>query len=167
MIHPSAFIAEGAKLIGEVSLGEKSSVWYNAVLRADMAEIEIGDETNIQDLTVIHVDEGVPCKVGNRVGVGHGAILHGCTVEDGCLIGMGAVLLNHSRVGSGSVIGAGAVIPEGTVIHPKSLVLGVPGKVVRQVDQKLVERIEGNSRHYVVLAEKHRNGKFEVRNVTL
>ena len=108
--------------MGDVSLGRESSVWYNVVLRGDNAAITIGDQTNIQDLTVVHVDEGVPCTIGNRVGVGHRAILHGCTVEDGTLVGMGAILLNNVRVGSGSVIGAGAVLPEGMEVPPGSLV---------------------------------------------
>ena len=130
MIHPSAFIAPGAVVLGDVSLGRDSSIWYNSVLRGDMAPITIGDETNVQDLTMVHVDAGVPCTLGKRVGVGHRAILHGCTVEDECLIGMGAILLNHVRVGTGSVIAAGAVIPEGMEIPPGSLVIGMPGRVV-------------------------------------
>ena len=131
-------------MLGDVSLGRESSVWYNAVLRGDNAAITIGDQTNIQDLTVVHVDEGVPCTIGNRVGVGHRAILHGCTVEDGTLVGMGAILLNNVRVGAGSVIGAGAVLPEGMEVPPGLLVVGVPGRVVRAVDEELSERAARN-----------------------
>lgn len=139
-------------------MGARASVWYNAVLRADMAPIRIGAESNIQDLCVVHVDEGVPCTVGTRVGVGHRAILHGCEVEDGCLVGMGAILLNGVRVGTGSVIGAGAVLTEGMEVPPGSLVLGVPGRVVRPVDEGLRARLESNWRHYVALAARHRRG---------
>lgn len=113
-----------------------------------MAPITIGEATNIQDLTMIHVDEDVPCNVGARVGVGHRAILHGCTVEDECLVGMGAIVLNRARVGTGSVIGAGALVGEGVEIPPGSLVLGVPGRVVRRVDDGLRLRIEQTWRHY-------------------
>lgn len=142
-------------------MGERSSVWYNAVLRGDMAPITVGRETNIQDLAVVHVDDGVPCAIGSRVGVGHRAILHGCTVEDSCLIGMGAILLNGVRVGGGSVVGAGAVLTEGMRVPPGSLVLGVPARVVRDVDESLRLRLEQNWRHYVELAGRHREGGFE------
>ena len=130
MIDPTAFIAQGAIVLGDVHLGKNASVWYNTVIRGDTAPILIGEETNIQDLSMIHTDPGLPCLVGNRVTVGHRAILHGCTVEDDCLIGMGAVLLNNVRVGHGSVIGAGALLLEGTDVPPGSLVVGFPGKVV-------------------------------------
>ena len=160
MIHASAFIAPGAVVLGDVSLGKNSSVWYHSVLRGDMAPIAIGDETNIQDLSMVHVDEGVPCNIGKRVGVGHRVILHGCTVEDECLIGMGAILLNHVTIGKGSVIGAGAVIPERMRVPPGSLVMGVPGRVVREVDEELAARITGTWQHYVEQAKRHKEGKF-------
>lgn len=143
-------------VLGEVRLGEHASVWYQCVLRGDMAPIAVGARSNIQDLTMVHVDEGVPCTVGDDVGVGHRAILHGCIIENFCLIGMGAILLNHVRVGTGSVVGAGAVVTEGTEIPPGSLVLGVPGRVVRAVDEKLRGRIRGTVQHYVELARRHR-----------
>jgi carbonic anhydrase/acetyltransferase-like protein (isoleucine patch superfamily) len=126
-----------------------------------MAPIEIGDETNIQDLTMVHVDEGVPCIIGRRVGVGHRAILHGCTVEDECLIGMGAILLNRVRIGTGSVIGAGAILPEGMKVPPGSLVLGVPGRVVRPVDDTLQVRIRETWEHYVAQARRHWAGAVQ------
>ena len=160
MIHETAFIAPGAIVLGDVTLGRDSSIWYNSVVRGDMAPIVIGEETNIQDLTMIHVDEGVPCTIGRRVGVGHRAILHGCMVEDESLVGMGAVLLNGVRVGSGSVIGAGAVIPEGVQIPPGSLVMGVPGRVIRKVDDALAARIRGTWQHYVEEAKRHRAGRY-------
>ena len=160
MIDKSAFIAPGAIVLGDVSLGRNSSIWYNSVLRGDMAPITIGEETNIQDLSMVHVDEGVPCTVGRRVGVGHRVILHGCTIEDECLIGMGSIILNRARIGTGSVIGAGAVIPEGMEVPPGSLVMGVPGRIVRKVDPELAERIAGTWRHYVEQAKRHRSGAF-------
>ena len=158
MIHPTAFIAPGAIVLGDVTVGADASVWYNCVVRGDMAPIRIGAQTNIQDLTMMHVDEGVPCTIGDRVGVGHRAILHGCTVEDEVLVGMGAILLNGVHVGTGSVIGAGAVLPEGVRIPCRSLVLGVPGRVVREVDEALTARIGGTWKHYVAEARRHRSG---------
>ena len=159
-IHPSAFIAPSAAVMGNVSLGEDASVWYGAVLRGDMAPIRIGSQTNLQDGTIVHVDEGVPCTIGSRVGVGHRVILHGCTVEDECLIGMGSILLNRVTVGRGSVIAAGAVLREGMSVPAGSLVMGVPGKVVRPVDEVLRRRIEETWRHYVEQAKRHRAGDF-------
>lgn len=158
MIDPSAFIAPGAVVLGDVSLGRDASIWYHCVVRGDMAPIAIGDETNIQDLTMVHVDEGVPCTVGRRVGVGHRAILHGCTIEDGALVGMGAVVLNGVHVGAGAVIGAGAVLTEGLVVPPGMLVLGVPGRVVRPVSAALAARAQRTWEHYVAEARRHRAG---------
>ena len=159
-VHPSAFLAHGAVVMGDVTLGEESSVWYGAILRGDMAPIVIGSHTNIQDGTIVHVDEGFPCTIGQRVGVGHRVILHGCTVEDDCLIGMGAILLNNVRIGTGSVVAAGAVIPEGMTVPPRSVVMGVPGRIVRQVDAALTERIAATWKHYVEQAKAHRSGRF-------
>lgn len=161
MIHSTSFIAPGAIVLGDVSLGAHASVWYQTVVRGDMAPITIGDQTNIQDLSMVHVDAGVPCTIGHRVGVGHRAILHGCTVEDECLVGMGAILLNHVVVGTGSVIGAGAVVPEGMVIPAGSLVLGVPARIVRPVDDTLRLRIASTWQHYVEAAERHRQGDWQ------
>jgi carbonic anhydrase/acetyltransferase-like protein (isoleucine patch superfamily) len=160
MIDPTAFIAPGAVVLGEVSLGREASVWYNTVVRGDMAPIAIGEATNIQDLSIVHVDEDMPCQIGNRVGVGHRAILHGCTVEDDCLVGMGAVLLNRVHVGSGSVVGAGALLPEGMEVPPNSVVMGVPGKVVRSVDEELRRRSRETWEHYVEQARRHRAGVY-------
>jgi carbonic anhydrase/acetyltransferase-like protein (isoleucine patch superfamily) len=161
VIDATAFIAPGAMVLGDVTLGEHASVWYNAVVRADLAPIRIGTGTNIQDLSVVHVDEGVPCVIGDRVGVGHRAILHGCTVEDDCLVGMGAILLNRVHVGAGSVIGAGAVLPEGMRIPPGSLVLGVPARVVRPVDDDLRARQRLTWEHYVDQARQHHGGSVK------
>lgn len=147
-------------MLGDVTMGRESSIWYNSVARADMAPIVIGDHTNIQDLCMIHVDEDLPCTIGHRVAVGHGAILHGCTVEDDSLVGMGAVLLNSVTIGTGSVVGAGAVLPEGMEVPPGSLVLGIPARVIRSVDEVLTDRIRETWQHYVDLARRHRSREW-------
>jgi carbonic anhydrase/acetyltransferase-like protein (isoleucine patch superfamily) len=165
MIDPTAFIAHGAIVLGDVHLGAESSVWYNAVLRGDTDRITIADQSNIQDLSMIHADPGVPCSVGSRVTVGHRVILHGCTIEDDCLIGMGAIVLNRVRVGRGSVIGAGAVLLEGMDVPPGSLVVGVPAKIVRPVDEATREHIEHAWQHYVAQARRHRDGSFPIQKV--
>jgi carbonic anhydrase/acetyltransferase-like protein (isoleucine patch superfamily) len=169
-IHPiidtTAFIAPGAIIVGRVTLGRHSSVWYNAVLRGDSEAITIGEESNIQDLALIHADPGFPCVVGQRVTVGHRVILHGCTIEDECLIGMGAILLNGVRVGKGSVIGAGAVLVEGMNVPAGSLVLGLPGRVVRSADETMQDRIDHAWRHYVAEAQRHRAGDFPVHRLS-
>jgi carbonic anhydrase/acetyltransferase-like protein (isoleucine patch superfamily) len=125
-----------------------------------MAPIVVGECSNVQDGTIVHVDEGKPARIGARVGIGHRAIIHGCTIEDDCLIGMGSILLNDVVVGTGSVIAAGAVVREGMVIPAGSLVMGVPGKIVRQVDAALTARIRGTWEHYVAEAVRHRSGTF-------
>jgi carbonic anhydrase/acetyltransferase-like protein (isoleucine patch superfamily) len=150
--------------MGDVTIGAESSVWYGAVLRGDMAPIVIGSQTNLQDGTIVHVDDDAPCRVGSRVGVGHRVILHGCMVEDDCLIGMGSVLLNMVHVGAGSVVAAGAVLPEGMQVPPRSLVMGVPARVVRPVDQRLAGRIAETWSHYVGQARAHREGRFPLRH---
>lgn len=145
--------------MGDVTIGRESSVWYNAVVRGDLAPVIIGDRTNIQDLSVVHVDEEVPCIIGDRVGAGHRVIMHGCTVEDDCLIGMGAILLNGVRVGAGSVVGAGSLLTEGTAVPPGSVVIGSPAKVVRAVDDVLRARAKITWEHYVEQARRHRSGQ--------
>lgn len=142
-IHPSAVI------FGNVTLGRDASVWPTAVLRGDTDAIVIGDETNVQDGVIVHVDPDSPVRVGDRVTIGHRAVIHGCTIGDDCLIGIGAIVLNGAIIGTGSVIGAGAVVPEGMKVPPGSLVLGVPGKVVREVDAELREKIEHGAATYV------------------
>jgi len=160
VVHPSAFIAPGADVLGAVTLGAEASVWYQCVLRGDIAAITVGARSNVQDLTMVHVDEGVPCTIGAGVGVGHRCILHGCTIDDDCLIGMGSILLNGVHVGTGSVIGAGAVVPEGMDIPPGSLVMGVPARIRRPVDDVLRGRIRLTVEHYVALARLHREHRF-------
>jgi carbonic anhydrase/acetyltransferase-like protein (isoleucine patch superfamily) len=152
--------------MGDVTIGAESSVWYGAVIRADMAPVVIGSQTNLQDGTIVHVDEGLRCRVGSRVGVGHRVILHACTVEDDCLIGMGSVLLNGVHVGAGSVVAAGAVLPEGMQAPPRSLVMGIPARVVRPVDERLARRIAETWSHYVEQARAHREGRFPLRRAS-
>ena len=159
-LDPGVFVAPGAIVVGDVEIGPDSSVWYQAVIRGDTEAIRIGASTNIQDLTMVHADPGVPCTVGDRVTVGHRAILHGCTVEDGCLIGMGAILLNGARVGAGSVVGAGALLLENMEVPPGSLVVGSPARVLRLIGDSARERLERSWRHYCDLDRRHRDGEF-------
>jgi carbonic anhydrase/acetyltransferase-like protein (isoleucine patch superfamily) len=161
-IDPTAFIAPSAMVMGDVTLEAESSVWYTSVLRGDMAPILVGSQTCIQDGTIVHVDAGVPCTIGPRVGVGHKVILHGCTVEEDSLIGMGAILLNRVVIGKGSVVAAGALLTEGTVVPPGSLVMGMPAKVVRKVDEALAARIAHTWKHYIDQARRHRSGAFPI-----
>jgi carbonic anhydrase/acetyltransferase-like protein (isoleucine patch superfamily) len=163
VIHPSAFIHSEAIVLGDVSLGEKASVWPTAVIRGDSDRITIGSESNVQDGAVIHADENVPCVIGDRVTIGHRAIVHGATVEDDCLIGMGAIVLNKAVIGRGSLIGAGAVVTEGTNVPPRSLVLGIPGRRIMEVDDPTTARILRGCAAYVELSERHRAGEFQRR----
>ena len=158
-IDPTAFIHPLAIILGNVTLGARVSVWPTAVLRGDSDSITIGDDSNVQDGTIIHADAGVPTTIGTRVAIGHRAIVHGSTIEDDCLIGMGAILLNGVHVGTGSIVGAGAVCREGMRIPPNSLVLGVPGRVTRETTPEERERIRFTVNAYLTLEEEHRAGK--------
>jgi carbonic anhydrase/acetyltransferase-like protein (isoleucine patch superfamily) len=153
-VHPRAFVC------GDVTIGPRVSVWPFAVIRGDTAAVRIGADSNVQDGAVIHVDHGVPCVVGARVGIGHRAIVHGADIAADCLIGMGAVLLNGVHVETGSIIGAGAVCPEGMDVPPNSLVLGVPGRVVRGTTAAERGRIRGTVESYLALQEEHRRGFY-------
>jgi carbonic anhydrase/acetyltransferase-like protein (isoleucine patch superfamily) len=153
-------VAPSADVVGDVTLGPDASVWYGCVLRGDIAPISVGEGTNIQDLTMVHVDVDRPCRIGAGVGVGHRAILHGCDVEDGCLIGMGAVVLSRAVVGAGSVVAAGALVPEGMRIPPGQLAVGVPARLVRPVDDELRARIRLTVEHYRALKDLHRDGRW-------
>jgi len=156
-IHETAFIAPNATIIGRVRIAAHASVWYGSVIRGDTDEIELGEGSNLQDNSVIHVDGGTPVRIGAGVGIGHAAIIHGATVEDGCLIGMGARLLNRAVVGAGSLVAAGAVVLEGHVIPPNSIAAGVPAKVRGEItDDEMRERVRRNAGEYVQLAELHR-----------
>ncbi len=157
-VDPSAWVHAGASLCGTVTIGPLVSIWCGAVLRGDTDQIMIGAGSNIQDLTMVHTDAGLPLVIGERVTVGHRAILHGCHVEDAVLIGMGAILLNRCRIGTGSIVGAGALVAEGVVVPPNSLVLGVPGRVVRQTSAAEREKLEQSALHYQRQADRHRSG---------
>jgi carbonic anhydrase/acetyltransferase-like protein (isoleucine patch superfamily) len=155
-IHPSAWIAPNATLIGRVRVLAHASVFYGAVLRGDLADIVLGEGSNLQDNSTIHVDSGVPATIGAGVGIGHGAILHGTTIEDGCLIGMGATLLNHSIIRAGAFVAAGALVLEGQEIPSGMLAAGVPAKVRGELDEVGRERVRLNAIQYQELAERPR-----------
>lgn len=155
-VAPNAFIDDTAQLIGDVVIGEHSSVWPYAVIRGDMNYIRVGSSVNIQEGCVLHGETNLhPVILEDRVGVGHGAILHGCRIESRCLIGMGAIVLNGAQIGAGSIVAAGAVVPERTVIPPGSLFMGVPGKVHRQLNEKDFERIDRTVAVYVRLKDQY------------
>jgi carbonic anhydrase/acetyltransferase-like protein (isoleucine patch superfamily) len=156
VVADSAWAAPNATLVGEVTLHERSSVFYGSVLRADTASITVGVGSNLQDNVTVHCDPGVPTTVGAGVSVGHAVTLHGCTIEDDCLIGMGATVLNHAVIGTGSLIAAGTVVLEGMIVPPRSLVAGVPGKVRRAVTDDELVGIRENAEHYLQHAEAHR-----------
>jgi carbonic anhydrase/acetyltransferase-like protein (isoleucine patch superfamily) len=149
------FVAPNATLIGRVILGDESSVWFNVVIRGDNDTITIGARTNVQDAAVLHADDGVPLVVGPAVSIGHLAMLHGCTIGEGTLVGIKAVVLNHAVIGRECLIGANALIPEGKVIPDRSLVVGSPGKVVRTLTDEEVARIRLNADHYVEGARRY------------
>lgn len=150
-----AFAADSATLAGDVRLAAGSSVWYGAVLRADTGRIVIGEDSNVQDNAVLHTGPALDVRVGKGVSIGHSAVVHGCTVGDGCLIGMHATVLNSAVIGDGCLIAAGALVPEGAVIPPGSLVVGVPGRVLRPVSPEQRESIAENCREYLRLAALH------------
>jgi len=156
-VHPTAFIARGAVVVGDVAIGEESSVWFNAVVRADCEAVRIGRRTNVQDNCVLHADPGFPCTLGDGVTVGHGAIVHGATVGDNVTVGMGAVVMNGAVVGADSVVGAGALVTEGTIVPPGSLVLGLPARVVRAATPQEIERNRRAAAHYVAAAQAFRD----------
>ncbi len=157
-IHASAWVAESAEVMGRVSLGQRSSVWFNTVLRADNEALVIGEETNIQDGTVLHCDPGKPLRIGNRVTVGYNVMLHGCTVGDGSLIGIGAVILNEAVIGKQCLVGAGALVTEGKVFPDGSMILGSPAKAVKQLSPEQIEGLERIAQGYVRNAERFRHG---------
>lgn len=151
----AAFIAENASLIGDVTLKRNSSVWFNAVLRGDSSSIVVGEESNIQDGCILHADEAFPLNVGNHVTVGHAAVLHGCTVGDGCLVGMGAIVLNGAVIGKNCVIGAGALVTGSKVFEEGQLVLGSPAKAVRPLTSDEIANSEKAAAHYAKLAREY------------
>lgn len=161
-IAENVFIADGAKIIGDVTISEGASVWFNAVIRGDEHPITIGKNSNVQDNAVLHVGAGFSCTIGDNVSIGHGAIVHGCEVGDGTLIGMGSTILNGAKIGKNCIIGAGALVTEGKQIPDNSVVMGIPGKVVRQMtDADLTER-RRNVQVYVDSAKKYLDGAYEI-----
>lgn len=161
IIDKSVFIADGAKIIGDVEIGKNSSVWFNAVIRADSDKIKIGENSNVQDNAVIHTSEGFGVQIGDNVTIGHGAIIHGCTVKDNVMIGMGAIVLNGAVIEENSIIGAGALITQGKVIPSGSLAFGNPCKIVRQLTDEEISSISRNAKSYVKEAEKY-NTKISI-----
>jgi len=155
-VADSAWVADHAVVAGAVIVGERVSVWFNAVVRGDIEPITLGADSNIQDGSVLHTDEGYPLRVGESVTVGHQVMLHGCTIGDRALIGINAVVLNGAVIGEESIIGANALITEGKTIPPRSLVMGQPGRVVRQVTDEEAAMLRGAARHYVENAIRYR-----------
>lgn len=158
LIAPDVYIAPTACIIGDVTIGPGSSVWFNAVLRGDMAPITLGEGCNVQDNCTIHTDTDLPAILGNRCSMGHGAIVHAATLEDNVLVAIGAVVLSGAYVGAGSLIAAKALVAEGKQIPPGSLVMGIPGRVAREVTAAEMRRIAGTAAHYIEEAKNYRNG---------
>jgi carbonic anhydrase/acetyltransferase-like protein (isoleucine patch superfamily) len=155
-VAESAWVAPGAIVIGDVHLGEGSSVWYGAVLRGDTEPIRIGNRTNVQDGCILHADPGFPAVAGEGCVVGHNAVVHGCEIGDNCLVGMGATILNGAKIGDGSIVAAGAVVPEGREFPPRSLIVGVPAKRVGDITDDQAADIERGASEYVERAVAHR-----------
>lgn len=156
-VSPSAFMAEGSRIIGDVTLCEDSSVWFNAVLRGDEAKITLGKGSNIQDNCTVHCDESYPAVIGENVTVGHNAVIHGCTIGDGSLIGMNATVLNGAKIGKNCLVGAGALVTENKEFPDNSLILGVPAKKVGDIDEAAAAKIIGNAQYYSQLVKKYKN----------
>lgn len=157
-IAASAWVADSAQVMGEVEIGENSSLWFGAIVRGDTETIRIGDNTNIQDGSVLHADVGMPLTIGNNVTVGHQVMLHGCTVGDGALIGIGAIVLNGAKIGKGCIVGAGALVTEGKEFPDGSMILGSPAKAVRELTPAQKEGLIKSAIHYVENAELYKTG---------
>ena len=157
-ISESAWVADSAQVIGRVELDDDASVWFGVVIRGDTEAIRVGRRTNIQDMSVLHADSGVPLTLGEDVTVGHKAMLHGCTIGDGCLIGIGAVVLNGARIGKGCLVGAGSLVTEGKEFPAGSMILGSPARVVRQLSTEQLEGLRLMAEHYVSNASRFRTG---------
>jgi carbonic anhydrase/acetyltransferase-like protein (isoleucine patch superfamily) len=158
LIDPSVFVAPGAAIVGQVTIGAGSSVWFGSIVRGDTDRVVVGQRTNLQDGCVVHVDAGSPALIGRGVTIAHRAVAHGCVVEDDVLIGMGAIILSGARIGRESIVGAGALVTGGTVVPPRSLVLGLPGRVVRQITAQELEIIRDTAQRYVEYARRYREG---------
>lgn len=156
-IAPDAFVAPGATIVGDVEIGPGASVWFNATLRGDLAPVRVGARSNVQDNAVLHVNTGVACLVGDDVTIGHGAIVHGTTIDDGAMIGMGATVLSRSRVGAGAVVAAGALVPEGAGVRPGALVMGVPAREARPLREAERAEVAATAARYVRQAARYRS----------
>ena len=161
-IDVDVFVADNATIIGSVAILSNASIWYNVVLRADNDTIQIGERSNVQDGTVLHVDQGIPTTIGNNVSIGHNCMLHGCTIGDGSLIGIGAIILDNARVGAQSLVGANSLITEGKTFPNRSLILGSPAKVVRELTDNEVAKIIDNATIYVTKSNLYR-AKLEAK----
>jgi len=157
-VHPTVWLAPGATVVGDVTIGEDSSVWFGAVVRGDSEAIRIGCRTNVQDGCILHADPGFPCLLGDDVTLGHGAIVHGAQVADNVMIGMRAVVMNGARIGANSIVGVGAVVTEGMQVPAGSLVLGLPAKIQRPLAPHEIERVAEAARHYVARSRDYRQG---------
>ena len=157
-LAPSAWVADSADVMGAVELGENASVWFGAVVRGDVAHINIGKNSNVQDGSVLHADSGVPLDIGADVTIGHQVMLHGCTIGDGSLIGIQAVILNKAKIGKGCIVGAGSLVTEGKEFPDFSMIMGSPAKVVRQLDEATVEKLRMSAQHYVSNAQRFAKG---------
>ncbi len=157
-VDKTVFIAEGARIIGNVHIMKDASIWFNAVLRGDIAKITIGEETNIQDNVTIHVESNIPTIIGRGVTVGHNAIIHACTIDDNVLIGMGAIILNGSHISRNCLVAAGAIVTENKLIPENSLVMGIPGKVIRELSKDEIEQIRISAIHYLEVAKNYKRG---------
>lgn len=164
-IDGSAFVAWNAEVAGDVVVGSGASIWFSASVRGDIAPIEIGDRSNIQDGAVVHVDHGIPCRIGTDVTVGHGAILHSCVVGDGALIGMGAIVLNGAEIGEGSIVGAGALVTQGKKFPPRTLILGSPAKAARELSAEESAGNLSNAAHYVEGGREAKSSYREIESV--
>ena len=154
----NAWVADSAQVIGKVTLEDDVSVWFGTIIRGDSEHIRIGRNSNVQDASVLHADEGIPLTLGENVSVGHKVMLHGCTVGDGSLIGIGAVVLNHAKIGKNCLVGAGALVTEGKEFPDGSMILGSPAKAVKQLSPEQIEGLKRIAKHYVENAERYRKG---------
>jgi carbonic anhydrase/acetyltransferase-like protein (isoleucine patch superfamily) len=159
-LDETVYVAPGAQIIGDVSIGKESSIWFNSVLRGDNAPMKIGEKVNIQDGCILHVDPEVPLTIADEVSVGHHVVLHGCTIGKGALIGMGATILNHVEVGEYALVAAGSLVPEGKRIPPRTLVMGAPAKVVRELTEKDYAMLTMTTHHYAEKARKYKEEKI-------
>lgn len=152
-VGKNVFIAKGAVVVGDVTIGDYSSVWYNAVIRADINKIVIGHHSNVQDNAVIHLAEDMPCIIGNYVTIGHCAVVHACTIGDECLVGMNATILDGAQIGEQSIVGANSVVPQGMKVPPGSLVVGVPAKIKKSLTEEERKKLKLWAEHYVINTE--------------